>query len=103
MVPLMKGEDGRSGGFWREASCGAVSFHDAQGLRRKTVYFGRMPEAGKATLKAEVEREVARIRELAETRLPVLAVADAAPDNRRFLDGLEPDDSAVDFRHTTHH
>ena len=41
------------------------------GLRRKTVYFGRMPEAGKATLKAEVEREVARIRELTETRLPV--------------------------------
>ena len=103
MVPLMKGEDGRSEGFWREASCGAVSFHDAQGLRRKTVYFGRMPEAGKATLKAEVEREVARIRELAETRLPVLAVADAAPDNWRFLDGLEPDDSAVDFWHACEH
>ncbi len=65
MVPLTKGEDGRSGGSWREASCGAVSFQDAQGQRRKTVYFGCMPEAGKATLKAEIEREVARIRELA--------------------------------------
>ena len=103
MVPLTQGEDGRSEGAWREASCGAVSFQDAQGRRRKTVYFGRMPEAGKATLKAEIEREVARIRELAETRLPVLAVADAASDNWRFPDGLEPDDSAVDFWHACQH
>ena len=63
MVPLTQGEDGRSEGAWREASCGAVSFQDAQGRRRKTVYLGRMPEAGKATLKAEIKREVARIRE----------------------------------------
>ena len=103
MVPLTQGEDGRSEGAWREASCGAVSFQDAQGRRRKTVYFGRMPEAGKATLKAEIGREVARIRELATTRLPVLAVADAAPDNWRFPDGLEPDDSAVDFWHACQH
>ena len=103
MVPLMKGEDGRSEGSWREASCGAVSFHDARGDRRKTLYFGRMPEAGKATLKAEIDREVARIRELAESRLPVLAVADAAPDNWRFLDGLKPDAEAVDFWHACQH
>ena len=103
MLPLMKGEDGRSEGSWREASCGAVSFHDARGNRQKTLYFGRMPEAGKETLKAEVEREVERIRELAEGRLPVLAVADAAPDNWRFLDGLKPDDSAVDFWHACQH
>ena len=103
MVPLMKGEDGRSDGSWREASCGAVSFHDARGDRRKTLYFGRMPEAGKATLKAEIDREVARIRELAESRLPVLAVADAAPDNWRFLDGLKPDAEAVDFWHACQH
>ena len=54
-----------------------MSFHDTQGDRRKTLYFGRMPEAGTETLKAEIEREVARIRELAESRLPILAVADA--------------------------
>ena len=35
--------------------------------RRNTVYFGRMPEAGKA--------KVERIRELTEIRLPALAVA----------------------------
>ena len=103
MMPLMKGEDGRSEGSWREASCGAVSFQDAQGNRQKTLYFGRMPEAGKETLKAEIEREVARIRELAEARLPVLAVADAAPDNWRFLDGLKPDAVAVDFWHACQH
>ena len=103
MLPLMKGEDGRSEGSWREASCGAVSFHDARGNRQKTLYFGRMPEAGKETLKAEIEREVARIRELAEDRLPVLAVADAAPDNWRFLDGLKPDAGAVDFWHACQH
>ena len=93
MVPLMKGEDGRSEGSWREASCGAVPFHDARGARRKTLCFGRTPEA----LKAETEREVERIRELAESCLPVLADTDAAPDNWRFLDGLELDVGTVDF------
>ena len=99
MVPLMKGEDGWGEKSWREASCGAVTFHDARGARRKHVCFGRTPDSQKETLTAEV----AQIRKLAEARLPVLAVADAAPANWRFLDGLEPDAGAVDFWYACQH
>ena len=51
MVPLRPGEDGRAKASWREAACGTVSFHDAEGKRLKTLYLGRMPESGKLTLK----------------------------------------------------
>ena len=52
MVPLRPGEDGRAEASWREAACGTVSFHDADGKRLKTLYLGRMPQSGKLTLKA---------------------------------------------------
>ena len=54
MVPLRPGEDGRAKASWREAACGTVSFHDAEGKRLKTLYLGRMPESGKLTLKAQL-------------------------------------------------
>ena len=56
MVPLRPGEDGRAKASWREAACGTVSFHDAEGKRLKTLYLGRMPESGKLTLKAACKR-----------------------------------------------
>ena len=59
MVPLRPGEDGRAKASWREAACGTVSFHDAEGKRLKTLYLGRMPESGKLTLKAQLASEVA--------------------------------------------
>ena len=62
MVPLRPGEDGRAGASWREAACGTVSFHDADGKRMKTLYLGRMPQSGKLTLKAQLASEVAHIR-----------------------------------------
>ena len=62
MVPLRPGEDGRAKASWREAACGTVSFHDAEGKRLKTLYLGRMPESGKLTLKAQLASEVAHIR-----------------------------------------
>ena len=58
MVPLRPGEDGRAKASWREAACGTVSFHDAEGKRLKTLYPGRMPESGKLTLKAQLASEV---------------------------------------------
>ena len=51
MVGMRAGEDGRTDACWREASCGTISFHDAAGKRLRTLYFGRMPESGKVTLK----------------------------------------------------
>ena len=61
MVPLRPGEDGRAKASWREAACGTVSFHDAEGKRLKTLYLGRMPESGKLTLKAQLASEVAHM------------------------------------------
>ena len=43
MVALRAGEDGRAEACWREAACGTVSFHAAEGKRLKTLYLGRMP------------------------------------------------------------
>ena len=55
MVPLRPGEDGRAKASWREAACGTVSFHDAEGKRLKTLYLGRMPESGKLTLRRSLQ------------------------------------------------
>ena len=78
MVALRAGEDGRDEACWREAACGTVSFHDAQGERLKTLYFARMPESGKPTLKAQLTSEVAHIRR-ARPDIAVVALARACP------------------------
>ena len=59
-VPLRPDRDDEA--CWREASCGTVSFQDAEGNRLKTLNFG--PEAGKATLKAQLAEEVAHVRKV---------------------------------------
>ena len=100
MVPLRPDEHEEA--CWREASCGTISFHDADGNRLDTLYFARMPEAGKVTLKAQLAEEVAYIRKV-RPDLQVAAVADAAPDNWTFLEKLRPDEQAVDFFHACEH
>ena len=102
MVALRAGEDGRAEACWREAACGTVSFHDADGERLKTVYLGRMPESGKLTLKAQLASEVAHIRRL-RPELGIVAVADGAADNWTFLEGLEPETEVIDFWHACEH
>ena len=96
MVPLRP--DGDEEACWREASCGTVSFQDAEGNRLKTLSFG--PEVGKATLKAQLAEEIAHVRKV---RPELVAVADAAPDNWTFLEKLRPDEQAVDFFHACEH
>ena len=86
--------DGHEEACWREASCGTVSFHDVDGNRLNTLYW--MPEAGKATLKAQIG--VTHIRKV-RSDLPLIAVVDAAADNWTFLERLRPDEQAVDFFH----
>ena len=78
MVALRAGEDGRAEACWREAACGTVSFHDAEGERLKTLYLGRMPESGKLTLKAQLASEVAHIRRM-RPEIAIVAVADEIP------------------------
>ena len=102
MVALRAGEDGRAEACWREAACGTVSFHDAEGERLKTIYLGRMPESGKLTLKAQLASEVAHIRRL-RPELAIVAVADGAADNWTFLEGLEPETEVIDFWHACEH
>ena len=102
MVPLRPGEDGRAGASWREAACGTVSFHDADGKRMKTLYLGRMPQSGKLTLKAQLASEVAHIRR-ARPEIGIVAVADGAADNWTFLETLSPETEVIDFWHACEH
>ena len=81
MVALLAGEDGRAEACWREAACGMVSFHDAEGKRLKTLCLGRMPESGKVTLKAQLAREVAHIRQVCP-EIRIVAVATTGPFSR---------------------
>ena len=102
MVALRAGEDGRAEACWREASCGTIAFHDAEGKRLRTLYLGRMPESGKATLKAQLASEVADIRR-ARPQIRIVAVADGAADNWTFLEGLSPETEVIDFWHACEH
>ncbi len=102
MVSLRPGEDGRAKASWREAACGTVSFHDAEGKRLKTLYLGPMPESGKLTLKAQLASEVAHIRR-ARPEIGIVAIADGAADNWTFLETLSPETEVIDFWHACEH
>ncbi len=65
---------------WREASSGVVSLLDADGNMVQSSYFGRLPERGKTSLKAQVSREAFHWLERKED-LKVVAIADGARDN----------------------
>ena len=87
---------------WREASSGIVAMLDAEGNTVQARYFGRLPEQGKTSLKAQVSQEVFHWLRRKED-LKVVAIADAARDNWSFLDTLCPDVMLVDFWHSTQH
>ncbi len=50
MVSLRKDER-PVGTNWREAACGAITFHDRTGKKLRTISSGQMPERNKLTLK----------------------------------------------------
>ena len=87
---------------WREASSGVVAMLDAEGNTVQARYFGRLPESGKTSLKAQVSQEVFHWLGRKED-LKVVAIADAAKDNWTFLDTLCPDVMLVDFWHSAQH
>jgi hypothetical protein len=71
--------DGAQGRSWHEASVATLACFDAEGKRLKTTYVGRMPEPGKATAVALLEKELmAVVSERADVNV-VFASDGAAP------------------------
>lgn len=70
---------------WREASCGTISFFDAEGERLSTLQYGRMPEYKKVTLKTLLRMNTESILK-DRPELKLVHVADGAQDNWTFFD-----------------
>ncbi|MDA1267206.1 MAG: hypothetical protein O2816_19160 [Planctomycetota bacterium] len=99
------GKETRGPAGYREASCGTLSFIDAEGERvGETRYLGRMPEKNKKTLKESLEDELLSIMEQ-RPELKVVAVADGARDNWTWLERAMPEGSVLvlDFFHAAEH
>ncbi len=87
---------------WREASSGVVALVDGSGNLLESRYFGRLPETGKTSLKAQLTAEV-RHWQSVNPDLKLVAVADGAKDNWTFLEALDPEVMLLDFWHVTQH
>ena len=91
---------------FREVGCGTVSCYNTKRETLSTLRFGRMPEAGKATLKETLSAEVEAVLEQ-RPDLRVVKLADAARDNWSFLGQLAPQaassEELVDFFHAAEH
>ena len=91
------GEDVIEAG-WREASCGVVSLLDGDGNALRSHLFGRLPEEGKHSLKAQLSKEVFHwLGQKPDLKLVVCA--DGAKDNWVFSESLKPDVEVLDFWH----
>jgi hypothetical protein len=66
-------EDGTMGVAWHEASVGTVAYFDKDGNHLDTTYFGRMPEAYKATLEELLTAEAMHVAACRPDLLPVFA------------------------------
>jgi hypothetical protein len=91
--------------FYREASCAAINFYDAEGERLKSIRFGRMPEAGKTTLKNQLQQSINTILSQ-QPEINLVKIADGAADNWRFLsDTLFPGQGVelLDYFHACDH
>ena len=87
----------------QEASCGTLSFYDAQGDRLSTFRIGRMPESKKVTLKQSLSDLLDEaLRQKPE--LSLVKVADGAKDNWTYLSQELPEGcEIVDFYHAAEH
>lgn len=92
MIPM------REGGF-REAMVGAISLHNSQGERLKSIYLGEAPEYGKATFLKRLEREIGRVKKNYPKAI-YLGIADGAKNNWTFLEN-HTDAQLIDFFHAT--
>ena len=94
----------------REAGCATVVGYDAEGERLRTVRYGRMPERGKQTLRAQLAQEASQIlarqpslrrvllADGAETNWGILAEAD-----RACGPAAQASIAIVDFYHACEH
>jgi hypothetical protein len=90
---------------YREASCAAINFYDEAGERLQTLRFGRMPEAGKKTLKNQRQQSISTILPQ-QPELNLIKIADGAADNWCFLsDTLLPGQGVelLDYVHACDH
>ena len=87
----------------QKASCGTLSFYDAQGDRLSTFRMGRMPESKKVTLKQSLSGLLDEaLRQKPE--LSLVKVADGAKDNWTYLSKeLPKGHEIVDFYHAAEH
>ncbi len=72
---------------YQEASCGTVSFYDADGKRLETVRYARAPEHKKKTLKSQLETELETIFTV-RCDLQLVMLSDGAADHWEFLSEL---------------
>jgi hypothetical protein len=90
---------------YHEASCATLCFYDRAGDLLGTTRLGRMPEPGKATLKAALTDELgAALAQRPDLR--VVGIADGVKDNWAFLSTLpggRGDEQIVDFWHAAQH
>lgn len=99
-----RGKETRGPAGYQEASCGTITLYDKDGERLDTLSFGRMPEKGKATLKAMLREELKAVL-ASRPELLVAGVADGAKDNWTYLESLLPEGSVMvlDFFHAAEH
>ena len=84
---------------YREAMVGTLSFYDAEGERRHTIYLAAAPEYGKHEFTRRLEREIARAKQhYPEARY--LGIADGAPGNWSFLE-QHTERQLIDFFHVS--
>ena len=101
MVPMREERNGSLTTSYREASCGTLTWFDHEGEALRTVAMGRMPEANKRTLKAQLEDELAHLAKAAP-HISAIAIADGAKDNWTFLETVS-DHCLVDYWHACQH
>lgn len=96
-----KSPSGPSG--YQEVGCATVSYYDRLGQRLLTRRMARMPQAHKATLKAQLTAEV--MHALVERpHLKVVKVADGTADNWTYLSETIPfGHEVLDFYHAAEH
>ncbi len=103
LVPMQGGAVLPGDSRYEEASCGTLTYYDAEGEPLLTRRYGRMSERKKVTLKEFLKTELNHALNCLPN-LQVVKVADGAKDNWTFLDQELPKGiSVLDFYHAAEH